>query len=154
MNRQERRAAVSGRARSAQPTRGEHRVRLGSAAGRAPSLPKVNEDTAAVVMQALSLTAQDRVGALRKSLEDVPDGDDPHAILSDRVLGMIAGCCDRFGEARDARDPMSGIVAIADMINAALALRRLLALDGTCDCPRCVEIRKQASRRSTADESS
>lgn len=95
-------------------------------------------------MQTISTVAASRVEALQSSLERaLPDGEGQAPVLLDHVLGLIASCCDRYGDAKIERNPVLGTNAIADLLNASLVLRKLLALDGVCDCPKCAQIRKQ-----------
>ena len=101
-------------------------------------------EAAIVTMQTISTVAASRVDQLQSALERaLPDGEAQPAPLLDHALSLIVSCCDRYGDAKNRRDPVLGATAIADMLNASLVLRKLLALDGVCDCPKCAQIRKQ-----------
>lgn len=105
-------------------------------------------------MQTISFVASMRLDGLKKSIEAIDPGDEmPPSDLVDHVLGLVSSSCDRYDDARSAADSLAGTAAISDLLNAALVLRRILALDGACDCARCQQIRDRAAKKASEKSS-
>lgn len=149
MSRRERRAAASGRARVSDPVvrvrasepvaRGRDRNRLVASRHRV-GVEVASEIDSRKIMEELSAVAALRVPVVAKAFEGVlsREGEDVAAA----VIGWLCDVGARYAEARDARDADVAVVAIADLMNAASLVARLVDYEGRCDCAGCRALRE------------